>query len=55
MAKIKMGYVMYLETSMGMNAYKIWSNKKTLVEEESLSALSICSLEQKLSWKLPWE
>jgi hypothetical protein len=32
---------------------KIWNNRETLVVQKSLGAPSLCSLEQKLSWKLP--
>jgi hypothetical protein len=36
-------------------ACKIWSNRDNLVVQEGLGAPSLCSLEQKLSWRLPWE
>jgi len=48
MAKIKMGYVMWLKANMGMNACKIWSRRKTSVVQEGLSAPNICLLKQKL-------
>jgi len=34
---------------------KIWSSKKTSVVQKGLGAPSLCSLEQKISWKLPWK